>query len=187
MENKIWKKVLMVFAVMLVSASIAEANAAFNVVYTLPSNGSTHNSQTVTSWYTPIWYDVNITNCSLEVNNSIVAYNATPLVNNSANSIIHNYGMDGYFKTFINCTNGTSYNASGNVYFTINTRPPNTFSGIDCTVMNLVVIFSTLAIVVILALLAYGGSTNPALALIVVIPLLLVLVVAIMQLVNSIC
>jgi hypothetical protein len=86
----------------------------------------------------------------------------------------------------VDCGNNVDYlPLSGNYSGTPPT--PGTFGGISCTVMELVVILSTLAIVIILAVLAYGGQANPALAMLIVIPMLVVLVIAIMQLVGTVC
>jgi parallel beta-helix repeat protein len=86
----------------------------------------------------------------------------------------------------VDCSNNTDYLPLSNKY--VPPTPPSPgFGGINCTVMNLIVIFSTLAIVIILIVLAYGGQTNPALAMLVVVPMLLVLVIAIMNLVNAVC
>jgi len=112
-------------------------NLDFNVVWSLPTNGSTQPSQTITVYYIPTWYDNPLTICSLTVNESTVAYNDTPLINDSsANGITYDYGVDGYYENHVTCGNGTSSNDSDTVYFTIDTTSPNS-TILDCASLDI--------------------------------------------------
>lgn len=124
-EVRMWNKSLSNSQILQMYNDEKPINSAFNVVWNSPQNNSINDSTLIKVDYTPVWYDIELTNgCSLWVNSSAMTYNATPLINDTINSITYDYGADGSYESYINCANTTDNNWTATIYFSINTTLP---------------------------------------------------------------
>jgi hypothetical protein len=104
----------------------------FNVTWNYPANNTWNSTtQNIVHYYTPIWNNAVMANCTLWTNGTgsfaYKAANATSLTNNTVNSITYNYAADtAWMGAYINCTNttGTS-NTSGNYIIKIDITAPS--------------------------------------------------------------
>jgi hypothetical protein len=146
---------------------------SFSVVWNGPLNNTWNQSQTITHSYTPTWgCSAVMANCSLWTNKTgtftLAGSNATPLTNNSINTISFNYAVDSpNIWSYINCTNssGTSNFTSNNtikIDTTAPTTPTITLASSGETWINLNIGSCTDAGSGVLKKLLYRNGTNIA-------------------------